>query len=124
MNKNQLILAIIAFVLIAVIALNAIHSRREIPSATEEYLNKRIDTLLHEVKRSQRLVHDLKVEIELRKDTIRIFERQLPIIKNNYYTNEKEILTNSDSANRVLRINNQLLFERDYFSGRFRPKTK
>lgn len=124
MNRNQLILAIVGVVLITSIAFFAIHSRREIPSATEEYLNKRIDTLLHEVKRRQGLVHDLKVEIELHHDTIRIFERQLPIIKNNYYTNEKEILTNSDSANRVLRINNQLLFERDYFSGRFRPKTK
>jgi hypothetical protein len=124
MNRNQLILGIFGITVIAAIAFFAIHSRKEIPSATEEYLNKRIDTLLHEVKRSQRLVHDLKVEIELRKDTIRIFERQLPIIRNNYYTNEKEILTNTDSANRVLRINNQMLFERDYFSGRFRPKTK
>jgi septal ring factor EnvC (AmiA/AmiB activator) len=123
MSKNSIIAIIALFVLIiGILAVQLYKVEKQTPS--REYLQSQQDSLMREIRRTQRLVQNLKVELSLHDDTIRMIERQIPIIKNNYYQNEKVYLSSSDSINRELRLRNQLQFEQDYFSGRFSPPTK
>jgi septal ring factor EnvC (AmiA/AmiB activator) len=123
MSRNSIIAIIALFVLIVgILAIQLYKVEKQTPS--REYLQSQQDSLMREIRRTQRLVQNLKVELSLHDDTIRMIERQIPIIKNNYYQNEKVYLSSSDSINRELRLRNQYQFEQDYFSGRFSPPTK
>lgn len=123
MSRNSIIIIIALFVLIVgTLAIQLYKVEKQTPA--KEYLQAQQDSLMREVRRTQRLVQDLKVELSLHDDTIKMIEKQIPIIKNNYYTNEKVYLSSSDSVNHAIRLRNQYQFERDYFSGRFSPKTR
>jgi len=123
MSKNSIIVIIALFVLIVgTLAIQLYKVEKQTPA--RDYLQSQQDSLMREIRRTQRLVHDLKVELSLHQDTIKMIEKQIPIIKNNYYTNEKVYLSSSDSVNHAIRLRNQYQFEQDYFSGRFNPKTR
>jgi hypothetical protein len=123
MSKNSIIVIIAIFVLIVgTLAIQLYKVEKQTPA--RDYLQSQQDSLMREIRRTQRLVHDLKVELSLHEDTIKMIEKQIPIIKNNYYTNEKVYLSSSDSVNHAIRLRNQYQFEQDYFSGRFSPKTR
>jgi|JI8StandDraft_2_1071088.scaffolds.fasta_scaffold423091_1 hypothetical protein len=123
MSKNSIIVIIALFVLIVgTLAIQLYKVEKQTPA--RDYLQSQQDSLMREIRRTQRLVHDLKVELSLHQDTIKMIEKQIPIIKNNYYTNEKVYLSSSDSVNHAIRLRNQYQFEQDYFSGRFSPKTR
>ena len=123
MSKNSIIVIIALFVLIVgTLAIQLYKVEKQTPA--RDYLQSQQDSLMREIRRTQRLVHDLKVELSLHEDTIKMIEKQIPIIKNNYYTNEKVYLSSSDSVNHAIRLRNQYQFEQDYFSGRFSPKTR
>jgi hypothetical protein len=123
MSKNSIIVIIALFVLIVgTLAIQLYKVEKQTPA--RDYLQSQQDSLIREIRRTQRLVHDLKVELSLHQDTIKMIEKQIPIIKNNYYTNEKVYLSSSDSVNHAIRLRNQYQFEQDYFSGRFSPKTR
>ncbi len=123
MSRNSIIVIIALFVLIVgTLAIQLYKVEKQTPA--RDYLQSQQDSLMREIRRTQRLVHDLKVELSLHQDTIKMIEKQIPIIKNNYYTNEKVYLSSSDSVNHAIRLRNQYQFEQDYFSGRFSPKTR
>jgi hypothetical protein len=123
MSRNSIIAIIALFVLIVgTLAIQLYKVEKQTPA--RDYLQSQQDSLMREIRRTQRLVHDLKVELSLHQDTIKMIEKQIPIIKNNYYTNEKVYLSSSDSVNHAIRLRNQYQFEQDYFSGRFSPKTR
>ena len=123
MSRNSIIAIIALFVLIVgTLAIQLYKVEKQTPA--RDYLQSQQDSLMREIRRTQRLVHDLKVELSLHEDTIKMIEKQIPIIKNNYYTNEKVYLSSSDSVNHAIRLRNQYQFEQDYFSGRFSPKTR
>jgi hypothetical protein len=67
------------------------------------------------------MIHDMLVEIKMHGDTVYFYEQKKPIITNNYFENEKIILTASDSSNASMRFRNQLEFESRYFKGRYSP---
>jgi hypothetical protein len=123
MSRNSIIVIIALFVLIiGTLAIQLYKVEKQTPA--RDYLQSQQDSLMREIRRTQRLVHDLEVELSLHEDTIKMIEKQIPIIKNNYYTNEKVYLSSSDSVNHAIRLRNQYQFEQDYFSGRFSPKTR
>jgi hypothetical protein len=80
-----------------------------------------IQKLSHKIDKQERMIHDMLVEIKMHGDTVYFYEQKKPIITNNYFENEKIILTASDSSNASMRFRNQLEFERRYFKGRYTP---
>lgn len=115
MNKTNISLLIAAAILLIAAMLLSKNRKPQQPIETE------IDRVVKTIERLDREIHDLKVELSLRSDTVKYYETLKPIIKNNYFTNEKNVLAASDSVNAVLRQSNQREFERRYFSGRYAP---
>ncbi len=123
MSKNSIIVIIALFVLIVgTLAIQLYKVEKQTPA--RDYLQSQQDSLMKEFRKTQQLVQDLSLKLSLHEDTIKMIEKQIPIIKNNYYTNEKVYLSSSDSVNHAIRLRNQYQFEQDYFSGRFSPKTR
>jgi hypothetical protein len=91
-------------------------------SDSEKNLIKEMERIEQNIKNGYRQIDSLNNSIELKHDTIRLIEKRKETIINNYYKNEKVILTADDSTNNELRKRNQLLFEQRYFSGRYNPK--
>jgi hypothetical protein len=92
-------------------------------SDSEKHLIKEMERIEQNIKNGYHQIDSLNNRIELTHDTIRLIEKRKETIINNYYKNEKIILTADDSTNNELRKRNQLLFEKRYFSGRYNPKT-
>lgn len=88
----------------------------------EKHLIKEMERIEQNIKNGYHQIDSLNNRIELTHDTIRLIEKRKETIINNYYKNEKIILTADDSTNNELRKRNQLLFEQRYFSGRYNPK--
>jgi sensor domain CHASE-containing protein len=80
-----------------------------------------IQKLQNKIDKQERIIHDMLIEIKMHSDTVYFYEQKKPIITNNYFENEKIILTASDSSNASMRFRNQLEFERRYFKGRYTP---
>lgn len=91
-------------------------------SDSEKHLIKEMERIEQNIKNGYHQIDSLNNRIELTHDTIRLIEKRKETIINNYYKNEKIILTADDSTNNELRKRNQLLFEQRYFSGRYNPK--
>ena len=121
MKNNNLVISLLIFIL--VIQLMQIFAPTPSDFKSTQQQNQKVDSLMREVKRSQRLVQELRVDLKMHDDTIRIFENQKTTYINRYFQNEKVYLTASDSINAILRQKNQREFERDYYKGRFNPTT-
>lgn len=91
-------------------------------SDSEKHLIKEMERIEQNIKNGYHQIDSLNNRIELTHDTIRLIEKRKETIINNYYKNEKIILTADDSTNNELRKRNHLLFEKRYFSGRYNPK--
>jgi len=91
-------------------------------SDSEKHLIEEMERIEQNIKNGYHQIDSLNNRIELTHDTIRLIEKRKETIINNYYKNEKIILTADDSTNNELRKRNQLLFEQRYFSGRYNPK--
>ena len=80
-----------------------------------------IEKLQKKIDKQDRMIHDALIDIKMMRDTVYFYESKKPIITNNYFKNEKVILTSNDSINAIIRESNQREFERRYFSGRYTP---
>jgi hypothetical protein len=77
MSKNSIIVIIALFVLIVgTLAIQLYKVEKQTPA--RDYLQSQQDSLMREIRRTQRLVHDLKVELSLHQDTIKMIEKQTP----------------------------------------------
>jgi len=117
-NINQThIVIFISVILLTVFFILLSNRKRDNQSPLEieiEKLQKKID-------KQDRMIHDALIDIKMMRDTVYFYESKKPIITNNYYKNEKVILTSNDSINAIIRRSNQSEFERRYFSGRYAP---
>lgn len=122
MNKSHITLAVV--ILLLVLAFFLLFKREEttVEELRDKFYRSQTDSLLKEIKRNKELILELESKLSLHQDTITRIERQLPIINNKYYYNEKVYLSATDSLNAVLRERNQREFERMYFEGRFSPR--
>ena len=80
-----------------------------------------IEKLQKKIDKQDRMIHDALIDIKMMRDTVYFYESKKPIITNNYYKNEKVVLSSNDSINAIIRKSNQSEFERRYFSGRYAP---
>jgi hypothetical protein len=117
-NINQThVVIFISVILLTVFFILLSNRKRDNQSPLEieiEKLQKKID-------KQDRMIHDALIDIKMMRDTVYFYESKKPIITNNYFKNEKVILTANDSINAIIRANNQREFERRYFSGRYAP---
>lgn len=80
-----------------------------------ELVIKRIDSTDKLIQYKLEAIAQMDAEIKA------LVMKKKQLITNNYYQNETEILTSSDSANRAARIRNQSEFSDRYLKGYYRP---
>ncbi len=115
-NETHLVILVSVILLTIFFILLSNRKREELSPLQIE-----IQNLEKKLEKQERMIHDMLIEIKMHSDTVYFYEQKKPIITNNYFENEKIILTASDSSNAKLRFRNQLEFESRYFKGRYSP---
>ena len=115
-NETHLVILVSVILLTIFFILLSNRKREELSPLQIE-----IQNLEKKLEKQERMIHDMLIEIKMHGDTVYFYEQKKPIITNNYFENEKIILTASDSNNASMRFRNQLEFESRYFKGRYTP---
>lgn len=87
-----------------------------------KYIKSERDSLMKIVRQREGEVAYLERLISLHTDTMLMIERQVPIITNRYYYNERIINNLDDSAQHDLAKRNVLKFRGEYLSGKYSPR--
>jgi len=117
-NINQTHIVIFISVILLTIFFILLSNRKR---DNQSPLQIEIEKLQKKIDKQDRMIHDALIDIKMMRDTVYFYESKKPIITNNYFKNEKVILTSNDSINAVIRESNQREFERRYFKGRYTP---
>jgi sensor domain CHASE-containing protein len=115
-NETHLVI-LVSVILLTIFFILLSNRKREDSSP----LQIEIEKLQKKIDKQDRMIHDALIDIKMMRDTVYYYESKKPIITNNYFKNEKVILTSNDSINAIIRESNQREFERRYFSGRYTP---
>ena len=117
-NVNQThVVIFISVILLTIFFILLSNRKRDNQSPIEIEIQK----LEKKLEKQDRMIHDALIDIKMMRDTVYFYESKKPIITNNYFKNEKVILTSNDSINAIIRESNQSEFERRYFKGRYTP---
>lgn len=116
-----LVLLLTLIMLSAVIHLKTWKDSRLIVRPVDAYLSNQLQQKEDMIKQREQIISEMYNQIRRTDSLIRELEKKRASITNKYYYNEKEILTSGDSANRVMRMVNQSLFESEYFNGKYAP---
>ena len=117
-NINQTHIVIFVSVILLTIFFILLSNRKR---DNQSPLEIEIQKLEKKLEKQERMIHDALIDIKMMRDTVYFYESKKPIITNNYYKNEKVVLSSNDSINAIIRKSNQSEFERRYFGGRYAP---
>jgi len=123
-KKTVIILCIVAVISITIAAVMTMPWGRPKMSPTDQLIQDEIDHIKQRVEMRDAVIKELIIELRMRDSLIANIQAGKTSITNKYYYDEKFILSSSDSANRVLRVNNERMFISDYFGGRYAPRSK
>ena len=115
-NETHLVI-LVSVILLTVFFILLSNRKRD----NQSPLQIEIEKLQKKIDKQDRMIHDALIDIKMMRDTVYFYESKKPIITNNYFKNEKVILTSNDSINAIICESNQREFERRYFEGRYTP---